>query len=181
MAIVLQSEVDTSIDTWTDKERDLVHKLRAMLKDIPENRNYRSLNTLVEKEWNEYRWSDELLLTYIQIAMSDINATPPLTVYTIYDVPVSWDGLVLTGAFIMALMGEAVLQTGMTFSYSDNGLSLSIDQAGKYQSIAGALLSAYDNNKTNLKKTIRPYARGIKGQVPSVHLRSYSPKMWIWR
>ena len=106
MPIILQSSDDNSISPLTDRERDLVHKLRAMLKDIPDEQ-FRSLNTLVEKQRGQ-RWSDELLLTYLQIAMSDINSEPPLTLFTLYDVPVSWDGCILIGAFILALLGESI-------------------------------------------------------------------------
>ena len=87
MAIILQSKEDNTIAPLTDEEKDLIHKLRAMLKDVPDEQ-FRSLNTLVEKQRGQ-RWSDELLLIYLQIAMQDINAEPPFTVYTIGTVPIS--------------------------------------------------------------------------------------------
>lgn len=181
MPIILQSSEDNSIAQMTDLEKDLVHKLRAMLKDLPEEQ-YRSLNTLVEKQRGT-RWSDELLLIYIQTAIMDINSEPPLTAYTITGVPVSWHGCVLMGAFILALLGEAVVQSGEAFSYSDNGISLTIDLASKYQSLASGFLSAYQQQKSNLKKTIRPFASGITvgAGASAVHIRSYSPRMWVYR
>ena len=179
MPIILQSSDDNSISPLTDRERDLVHKLRAMLKDIPDEQ-FRSLNTLVEKQRGQ-RWSDELLLIYLQIAMADINAEPPFTVYTLYDVPVSWEGCVLAGAFIMSLIGEAIVQNGEAFSYSDNGISLNINQATGYQSIAQAMQSAYQQQKTNIKKAMRPSARGIKSNPAPVRIRSYAQRMWVYR
>ena len=179
MPIILQSSDDSSISPLTDTERDLVHKLRAMLKDMPEEQ-YRSLNTLIEKQ-RGYRWSDELLLIYLQIAMADINSEPPLTVYVLGTVPISWYGCVLCGALIAALFGEAIVQAGESFSYSDNGISLNIDSAAKYQSIAGSLLSAYQTQKATLKKSIRPFARGIKESPAPVRVRSYAPRQWIYR
>ncbi len=179
MPIILQSSEDNTIAPLTDCERDLVHKLRAMLKDVPDEQ-FRSLNTLVEKQRGT-RWSDELLLIYLQIAMADINAEPPFTVYTLYNVPISWHGCVLTGAFILALLGEAVVQNGEAFSYSDNGISLNINQAAGYQSIAQAMQSAYQQQKQNIKKAIRPNARGIKSNPTPVRIRSYAQRMWVYR
>jgi len=179
MPIILQSSEDSLITPLSDSERDLVHKLRAMLKDVPDEQ-FRSLNTLVEKQRGQ-RWSDELLLVYLQTAIADINAEPPFTAYTLTGVPVSWHGCILTGAFIMTLMGEAVVQNGESFSYSDNGISLNINQAAGYLSIAQAMLSAYATQKKNLKTAIRPHAAGIIGSPAPVRIRSYAPRMWVYR
>ena len=179
MPIILQSADDNTISPLTDKERDLVHKLRAMLKDVPDEQ-FRSLNTLVEKQRGQ-RWSDELLLIYLQIAMADINAEPPLTIYTLYDVPISWEGCVLTGGFILALLGESVVQNGEAFSYSDNGISLNINQAAGYQSIAQSMQSAYQQQKQNIKKSLRPNAAVLKSNPVPVRIRSYAQRMWVYR
>nr|DAE79828.1 MAG TPA: hypothetical protein [Caudoviricetes sp.] len=179
MAIILQSADDSAIAPLTKEERDLVHKLRAMLKDVPEEQ-FRSLNTLVEKQRGQ-RWSDELLLIYLQIAMQDINAEPPLTLYTILTVPISWHGCVLNGAFIMSLFGEAVVQNGESFSYSDNGISLNINQAAGYLQIAQAMHGAYQKQKENLKRSLRPNARALKYPSAPTKIRSYAQRLWIYR
>lgn len=179
MPIILQSSKDNNISPLTEVEKDLVHKLRAMLKDMPDEQ-FRSLNTLVEKQRGQ-RWSDELLLTYLQIGIMDINAEPPFTNYIINDMPSSWEGCVLLAAFIMSLLGEAIVQNGEAFSYSDNGISLNINQAAGYQSIAQAMQSAYQQQKTNIKKAMRPSARGIKSNPAPVRIRSYAQRQWIYR
>jgi hypothetical protein len=179
MPIVLQSSKDDSIAPLTSEERDLVHKLRAMLKDMPDEQ-FRSLNTLVEKQ-RGYRWSDELLLIYLQVAMADINAEPPNTLYMLDNVPLSWHGCILAGALISALMGEAIVQTGESFSYSDNGISLNINAAAGYQSIATSLLSAYQTQKQNLKRSLRPQGASIKSSPAPVRIRSYAQRQWIYR
>ena len=159
MAIILQSKEDNTIAPLTDEEKDLIHKLRAMLKDVPDEQ-FRSLNTLVEKQRGQ-RWSDELLLIYLQIAMQD--------------------GCVLNGAFIMALFGEAVVQNGEAFSYSDNGISLNINQAAGFMQIAQALHGAYKQQKENIKKSMRPNARGLKSAPAPIKIRSYAARQWIYR
>ena len=190
MAIILQSKTDINVSEWTSTETEMVWKLRCMLKDLPYEEQFRSLNTLVEKQ-RDYRWSDQLLLTYIQIAMNDINSTAPVTSYVISAeegvssvliVPPAWHGCILLGAFILACMGETVSQIGETFSYSDNGISLTLNQASLYQSAATAgLAAAYQTQKENLKKTLRPMARGLRQTPIQAHIRSYAPRMWCYR
>jgi len=179
MAIILESADDTLISPMTETEKLLIHRLRAMLKDIPEE-NMRTLNTLIENH-RGYRWSDEILLVYLQTAMADINASPPLTVYTLNGVPLSWHACVLTGAMIFALVGEAIYQNGESFSYSDGGISLTINLSQGYQGIAQMMLTGYQEQKKQLKMTLRPELRAIKSSPSPVHIRSYAPRMWVYR
>lgn len=71
-----------------------------------------------------------------------------------------------------------------SFSYSDNGLSLSIDLASKYQGVASTMMSAYTTAKQTLKKTIRPSGAGMatgRGGQANVKVRSYAPRQWVYR
>ena len=181
MAIILESKTDSAISPFTEQEKELIHKLRAMLKDSPDY-NVRTLNTLVERNLGE-RWSDELLLIYIQIAMNDFNATGgAITYFTIDNYPIGITGTILMGAMIFALIGESVVQAGHSFSYSDNGISLAIDLSGKYMSIVGALKGAYDQAKVTAKQSItRPSAAALRSQTWPVRVRSYSNRMWVYR
>lgn len=121
------------------------------------------------------RWTDQQLLVYIQLALGYINAAPLQTSYNIYEMPEAWETPVVIGAVIFALFGESILQAGETFSYSDNGLSLSINNAGQYQSLAQALLSSWDAQVKALKMYLRPNSAGIYGGMNSgIRIRSYS-------
>lgn len=163
----------------TPVERELVHTLRVMLKDIPDD-VYRSLNTLVEEQRGE-RWSDMQLLIYINQAMADINAEPAHSEYDLTNFPPSWRACILNGGLIFALIAESILQTGEAFSYSDNGISLSINLAQGYQSMAQMLLTGYIQMRQTIKKAMRPQAAGLKSNANSVRLRSYAPRMWTYR
>ena len=183
--IILESLEDSAIAPITEIEKDLIHKLRALLKDCPEYR-LRTLNTLVEHNYGQ-RWSDESLLIYIQISMNNFNASGgAVTYYTINDFPVSITGCILMGAYIFAVLAEATLQAGETFSYSDNGISLSFDLSVKYLALIGQMKSAYDESiKTAKQSLTRPSATGIRsssaGIGGAVTLRSFSNRMWVYR
>lgn len=182
MAIILESANDPQSHIYTEKERYYIHVLRTMLKDYPDD-NMLTLNHLVEQDRGE-RWSDAQLLIYIQQGIADINNEPPLTNFTIENMPGNWQSLCMTGALIFALLAESIKQSGETFSYSDNGLSLSIDLASKYQGIASTLLSTYQTQKQNLKKTLRPTGSALatgKSGSSNVKIRSYAPRQWVYR
>lgn len=179
MSTILESINEISFQPMTDKERELIQYLRVLLKDIPDD-VFRSLNTLVEEQRGE-RWSDMQLLIYLNQAMAEINAQPALTSYTLEDFPPAWRACILQGGLIWSLIGEGVLQVGETFSYSDNGISLSIDLSGRYQSLVQTLLAGYQQLKKDIKQAMRPMAASIKSSPAPVRIRSYAPRMWTFR
>ncbi len=179
MAIILESINDFQSSPMTDRERDLLHTLRVMLKDMNDD-VYRSLNTLVEEQRGE-RWSDAMLLVYINQAVADINLEPPHTSYDLSNFPEQYRSCVINGALIFALISESIIQVGEQFSYSDNGISLTINQAGGYQSLAQMLLSGYTQMKKDIKRAMRPNAAGIKSSPAHIKVRSYAPRQYTYR
>lgn len=179
MAIILESLNEVNDHIYTDRERDLIRRLRVMLKDLPDE-TMRSLNTLVEEQRGE-RWSDILLLTYLQNAVADINSVPIATFYDINNFPDNWTACIVTGGLIFALIAEAIIQNGESFSYGDNGISLQINLAQGYQSMAQMLLSGYDQLKKDIKRSIRPRGVVLKSDPAPVRIRSYAPRMWVYR
>lgn len=179
MPIILQSVNELNRPVYTDRERQLIYKLRVMLKDLP-NDVYRSLNTLVEEQRGE-RWTDEQLYVYLGQAVADINSEPPHTTFGLDNFPSSIESCVLSGGLIFALIGESILQVGESFSYSDSGLSLNINLQQGYQSLAQMLLSGYVQMKQSIKKAMRPSAASIKSAPAGVKIRSYAPRMWVYR
>jgi len=170
----------TSVKTiYTKREYELITRLRYMLKDLPDD-TYRSLNTLVEEQRGE-RWSDQQLHIYLMQAMSDLNAEPPHTTYELLGLPLSWEGCIVLGGMIFALIAESILQVGENFSYSDNGISLNINLQQGYQSVAQMMLQGYTQLKKDIKRAMRPKASGIQSSPAPVRIRSYAPRQWVYR
>jgi hypothetical protein len=179
MATILES-VDSFLDQpMSDRERELVFRLRGMLKDLPDD-VMRSLNTLVEEQRGE-RWTDMMLLGYLQQALAEINAEPAITSFDMSNFPDGWTACVLNGGVIWALIAEGILQNGESFSYSDNGISLQVNLAQGYQSMAQMLLTGYSQLKKDIKRSMRPFASSIKSSPAPVRIRSYAPRMWVYR
>ena len=164
---------------YTKREYELITRLRYLLKDLPDDA-YRSLNTLVEEQRGE-RWTDQQLHIYLMQAMGDINSEPPHTTYDLLGLPLSWEGCILTGGMIFALIAESILQVGENFSYSDNGISLNINLQQGYQGIAQMMLQGYTQLKKDIKRAMRPIASGVKSSPAAVRIRSYAPRQWVYR
>lgn len=179
MATILTSINSPIQAPLTTREREMVHHLRVLLKDLPDD-TIRSLGTLVEEQRGE-RWSDMQLLVYLNQAVSDINAEPAHTGYVLNDFPDAWSACVINGGMIFALIAEGILQNGEQFSYSDNGISLSINLAQGYQSMAQMLLQGYTQLKKDIKRAMRPHAAGVKQSPAPVKVRSYAPRQWTYR
>lgn len=170
MPIILES-INDSKDTqiYTPKEKELIHHLRTMLKDLPDD-VLRTLNTLVEEQRGE-RWTDMQLIIYLNQSIGDINVEPAHTIYDLNNFPPAWKSCVILGGMIFALIAEGILQVGEAFSYSDNGISLNINLAQGYQSAAQLLLNSYSEMKKNIKRAMRPHAASIKTGNPAVKIR----------
>lgn len=179
MAIILTPINQVAASPTSKRERELIQQLRVMLKDLPDDVN-RTLGTLVEEDRGE-RWSDMQLLIYLQQAVADINAEPAHTAYLLDNFPEAWKACVINGATIFALIAEGILQNGEQFSYSDNGISLSVNLAQGYQSLAQMLLSGYTQLKKDIKRAMRPVAAGVKSSPAPVRIRSYAPRQWTYR
>ena len=108
MSIILEDVNKTN--SYTPRERQLIHTLRTLLKDYPED-NMLTLNHLVEQDRGE-RWSDAQLLVYIQQGIGDVNNEPPMTNFTIDNLPSAWETVCMQGAVIFALLAESIKQSG---------------------------------------------------------------------
>jgi hypothetical protein len=180
MSIILESIEDSKDkQVYTVREKELLHELRVLLKDTP-NEITRTLNTLVEEQRGE-RWTDTSLLIYLNQCMADINCEPAQTNYDLNNFPEPWKACVINGAMIMALISEGVLQVGEQFSYSDAGISLNVNLSQGYQSMAQMLLNGYIEMRKNIKRAMRPHAAGLKTGAPAVKIRSYAPRQWVYR
>lgn len=151
---------------------NLVNILRLRLKDN-------------HPDYRKQRWTDEELQTFIQNSLWDLNSHPPSTTYFFVDnyfesVP-DWKALIIDGAIIFALIAQGIFEIGKEFSYSDNGISITIDRSSKYQSFYNALAQAYEARKDKVKKNYF-----MKALIPNViksgeleqRLRTYAPSQY---
>lgn len=127
-----------------------IDELRLMLSDYTTSR-YR----LEDVDTN--LWENEELYNSLKISLSRMKAFPPIlsaaNQFT-FDNIGDGESLLIQGGVIYALISRAVLEVTNEFQYNDE-LSLAIQRAQKYQSIAQMLLpdweKAVKGYKTNLQ------------------------------
>lgn len=176
MATILQPNLNTVAEPYTDLERKYVNDLRILLKDVPLE-NYTYLNTLVEDDYHEH-WTDPQLLVFLTQSLNDINSEPPLTGYNFNLFPQAWRGTVMNGGLIYALIAEGILSNSSQFSYSDNGISLQVNLTQGYTSIAQMLLQSYHQSISNIKRSMRPMGSAVIDGAPPARIRSYAPRIF---
>ena len=96
--------------------------------------------------------SDEVLLVYINMVLTEFNWTPPRTGFTIENMPASLLSFLALGCQVYGVMFLAGGYALNDFSYSDGGLSLTIDRQGNLDKYQQKLFDNYIRQLTNIKK-----------------------------
>lgn len=97
--------------------------------------------------------TDEKILAFAEVILTDINVFPPLTGYTTETIP---DALLPLLYFGISLFAELFLQMRATledFTYNDNGLTVQVNQVEKINASFQNMLQIYKNMIENFKKT----------------------------
>lgn len=96
--------------------------------------------------------SDEVLLVYINMVLTEFNWTPPRTGFTIENMPASLLNFLALGCQVYGVMFLSGGYALNDFSYSDGGLSLNIDRQGNLDKYQQKLFDNYIRQLTNIKK-----------------------------
>ena len=101
--------------------------------------------------------TDEKILAFSEVVLSDINLFPPLSGFTTESIPDNLKPVLYFGIMILSAMIFQLRATLEDFEWNDNGLTVRVDQVGKLGAVIGsgstALLSTYKNMIMNFKKT----------------------------
>lgn len=111
-------------------EQVLINELRWMLQDELTSRYQLDDPTLK-------KWENKEVYLALQQALRLINSTPP-HLASLFTFETIEQGLLLEGAFCLALRGRVVLEIANEFQYTDE-LSLSLQRSPKYWSLVSKL------------------------------------------
>ena len=118
-----------------------VADIRTYIKDQPD------LNILLE---GDYQSSDALIGLSMRLAMSDVNATPPVTAYTVESFPNEL--IMLYGTLHHLANSEAERQLRNQINYSAQGLNAGIDdKMQSYNALAAYYRSLFDSKTKEYK------------------------------
>lgn len=122
--------------TITDKQRQLICKVRGIM---PENFAAHT--------------SDEKILLFAELVLTEINVAPPLTNFTTASFPDRIEGTLLLGIHFFSMLFFQMRATLEDFNYNDNGLSVAVDQTAKIGSAITNMKDVFENQVMNFKKT----------------------------
>jgi len=135
---ILESAPSVMLSNYSIGFEDLITRLRRLLMDYPNDPRMK-------------RWADEDLLEYLNIAIDDVNTSPPISYYSYDTMPSPWKSLVLIRAKFEAYTSRAGLEVAKEFNFGFGGVSLGIERSGKYLSVSNTEWQAYNERVTKAK------------------------------
>lgn len=105
---------------------------------------------------------DSRVLQFIEIVVADINAIPPAEYLTVDTLPDTLVPIVRFGASLYAQLFHQMRATLDDFTWSDQGITVAIDQTSKLNASIANITKAYERMLVNHKKT-RVIAQGGRG------------------
>jgi hypothetical protein len=96
--------------------------------------------------------SDDVVLAFINLVLAEINVIPPYTEYSIENCPTMWNPIIAWASQVYSVLflhGGFALQD---FSYSDGGLSLTINRQANLDLTYKNMLERFIEMAKNIKK-----------------------------
>jgi hypothetical protein len=153
---------------YSDNSKDLIRKLRFILRDNNPDRNYHFMPPAQEEviqgftQKFGYVWEDEELYEYILFAISDLNNSPPRESWSIDNLPYRLFSIVLSQAAATALRALAVNWAHEEWSGDVSGVGLTIEKSSKYLSIKENFEQNYQRQLEQHKEHGVKYITGIR-------------------
>lgn len=149
----------------------LVMMVRELLSDTNPDRNYHFRPPTPTKTVAGFSqrvgfiWTDDTIIRMLQFAVNQMNWINPLNVYSysLDNAPESWSMIATVGAAAKCLSAEASRWAAEEFGYSLNGVSIDINKASTYQSLADAYANEFKEIATQAAMN-RPFSAGLRQQ-----------------
>lgn len=157
--------------TYNNAESAMLRSLRIFLRDQNPDRFYHFRPPEQEGRIGRYDkvfgriWEEEELYEYLLRALDWWNASAPVTgvgnLQQLVQSKPEWRTFVIHAAMFYACNALALNWIADQFSYSIGGVSLDINKASEYSSMAQSLASEMDKAKETKKETVK-FIRGLQ-------------------
>ncbi len=172
----------TVVPSGTVAERDMVYKLRLLLRDQNPDKFYHFRPPEYEGDIGQYNrifgqiWEDAELKEYIERALDWFNMFPPSTeginsIDRLVSQMPSWRTAILWGAITHACFALAINWVADEFDYSIGGVSLSIEKSSKYESLKQNAEGQFDKATEAKQQTVK-FIRGLQQPRFGIGVRS---------
>jgi len=156
---------------YSDLEKDLLRKLRHILRDNNPERNYHFMPPQKKTRVKNYTanfgfiWEDEELLDFLHLAVDWVNLYPPATNLSLESLAKgkqkSWRIIVIIGAAVLAIEAVALNWIADEFGYSIGGVQLDLEKSSKYQAMRDSLEQQLNAMIEQAKATLK-YTKGLR-------------------
>lgn len=156
---------------YTNLEKDLLKKLRHILRDNNPERNYHFMPPQKKSRVKNYTgnfgfiWEDEELIDFLHLAVDWVNLYPPATNLTLDSLKAgkqkSWRIIVIIGAAVLAIEAVALNWIADEFGYSIGGVQLDLEKSSKYQAMRDTLEQQLNAMIEQAKATLK-YTKGLR-------------------
>lgn len=106
-------------------------------------------------------YEDSDLLEYIAHGTRMVNLSHPFTNYTIDSMPDTFQPLILLAAGWYGLKAQSILEADLSFNFSGQSVTLSVDRAGQLDSAASAMMEMFNQQIGPAKMSVVRQARGV--------------------
>ena len=163
--------IDSSVifeSPFNENEKNLIRKLRYILRDNNPDRNYHFMPPAQEEviqgftQKFGYVWEDEELYEYIDVAVSDLNNHPPRESWTTSSLPDRLYSMVLSQAGAIALRALAINWAHDEWQGDISGVGLNLEKSSKYLSIKENFEAAYTRQLEEHKEYGVRYIVGVR-------------------
>ena len=153
----------------SQKVADIVMLVRELLSDTNPDRNYHFRPPTAGKTVAGFStrvgfiWTDQTIIRLLRLAISKINSANPLASlgFVLENIPDDWGHAAALGAAASCLGAESARWAADEFGYSLNGVSLDINKAATYQSLAQQYSQEFTEWLPSLTAN-RPFSAGLR-------------------
>jgi len=122
----------------------------------------RDAKNLMPERFRGTTGEDGRVLQFLELVVADINAIPPAEYLTIEFLPTNVIPIIRFGASFYSAVFFQLRATLDDFTWSDQGVTVAIDQTAKINTALMTMTKTYERLITNYKKT-RVIAQGGRG------------------
>jgi len=143
---------------YSDIAKNLIRKLRFLLRDNNPDRNYSFMPPASEEviqgftQKFGYVWEDEELYEYIDMAINEVNNYPPIEDWTIDTLVDRMSTLALNLAGAFAMRALSINWIHQEWSGDISGVGLDITKSDKYMSVKANFEEMYTRQITEYKE-----------------------------
>jgi hypothetical protein len=142
--LVTPDSVATYMGKWKTSDGDITVQM-VMSVDLKLKMMMELLRSMLDKSLKDreksWGYTDIDLLMYLISAVGEFNAMPPLTGFSVVNVPDVFRQLIVNLAMLYGIQAQMMYAIDTDVSYNDQGLSLNIEHFSKLSGMYGTLAS----------------------------------------